>query len=555
MSRTNLLACCAPIVAWGVIVSMPKTTAAAAQTFDYVKIADENTVVPGTSGIPFGTIFPPALDGNTVAFMGMTAGPGDGVYKYQSGSLARVADESTVLPGVLDSAFSFGFAPSLDASDVAFAAETFSGHAIFKQTASGLDPVAVTGVTSIPEGQGTFASFFSSMIPDVSFDNGNVAFRGSGAGGQSGIYVDVSTQQQLLPPGLYRVVDRSSSVPNRPADSFLGLFQHSVRDTTVVFHARLASGGEGIYSAGIVGSGYALVELEFDNSIGTTLGPPSFDGAAYARFLEAPRSGQDIVLKDLTGATVRTVANTLSTNIPEGSGRFTNLEPAQVSFDNGSVAFLGRGSSGQEGIYTEVGGTLVKVVDKGDQLDGKQVRSVILLEEGFSDGNVGFFASLDSGFEGANYVAIQRHVWDAASGLWDTKTNWAFGGLPRNVVPTLITPDNGIVITGPANPASIRSLDIGALTSGVAQLNLRAGGHLTIDETLTVRAAGRIDVGGALVVRGGIVNDGVITGSGQVDGVLQNTAGGQVRTGSGARLLFTANNPNSNAGHMESRGG
>ncbi len=137
MCRTDVARRCVLIAAWIVIIHFSTSPSAAAQTFDFVKIADENTVVPGTSGITFGSLSQSALDGHTVAFMGVTAGPGDGVYKYETGSLTRVADEFTILPGISNNAFFFGFVPSLDASDVAFAAESFTSHGIFKQTASG----------------------------------------------------------------------------------------------------------------------------------------------------------------------------------------------------------------------------------------------------------------------------------------------------------------------------------------------------------------------------------------------------------------------------------
>ncbi|CAN0523241.1 unnamed protein product, partial [Scytosiphon promiscuus] len=58
-----------------------------------------------------------------------------------------------------------------------------------------------------------------------------------------------------------------------------------------------------------------------------------------------------------------------NTMIPGGTGNFTSfLPPVPIGGDD--VAFLGRGSSDQEGIYTSIGGTLAVVADLNTIIPG-----------------------------------------------------------------------------------------------------------------------------------------------------------------------------------------
>ena len=70
------------------------------------------------------------------------------------------------------------------------------------------------------------------------------------------------------------------------------------------------------------------------------------------------------------------------------------------------MAFRGIGSS-PEGIYTNLGGPLMKVINSGDSFDGKTIASFLGLSfssEGLSGNNVAFYATFTNGSKGL-YVA------------------------------------------------------------------------------------------------------------------------------------------------------
>jgi hypothetical protein len=106
-----------------------------------------------------------------------------------------------------------------------------------------------------------------------------------------------------------KIADTDTAVPGGTGN-FTGFFNPSISNGTVTFYGANSSGGRsGIY----IGNG--------------TLG----------------------VVADLTTA------------IPGGTGNFTSFGTAPSIF-NGSVAFFGRGSNGQQGIYADFGMGVERVI-------------------------------------------------------------------------------------------------------------------------------------------------------------------------------------------------
>src|SRR5262249_54583129 len=87
-------------------------------------------------------------------------------------------------------------------------------------------------------------------------------------------------------------------------------------------------------------------------------------------FLGFGSSGQMGYYADL-GAGLRLVADT-NTPIPGGTGNFTGfgffIGP---SLSGENIAFAGLGSSGQAGLYMEIAGVSTKVINNSETLDGK----------------------------------------------------------------------------------------------------------------------------------------------------------------------------------------
>ena len=88
----------------------------------------------------------------------------------------------------------------------------------------------------------------------------------------------------------------------------------------------------------------------------------------------------------------------LTTAIPNGTGTFTNVVGPVLS--GGNVAFLGVGSSGQEGIYLFNGSALSRVADKNTAIPNGTGNFTSFGGPLLSGANVAFFADGSSGQEG-----------------------------------------------------------------------------------------------------------------------------------------------------------
>ena len=363
--------------------------------------------------------------------------------------------------------------------------------------------------TAIPAGTGYFTEF---SVHPPGLDGGNVAFWGTGSGGQTGIYTDIG--------GLGVVADLNTTIP----------------------------GGSGNF---------------------TWFGwRPRLDGGNVA-FQGWGPGDQDGIYTDIGGLGV--IADT-NTAIPAGSGYFTGFE--NPSLDSGNVAFRAYGSGAQTGIYADIKG-LVVVADTNTPIPAGSGYFTGFWSPSFEGGNVAFSERGSGGQEGI-YVAFPVHRWSSgASGSWDDETNWLFSALPRDVVPTTINPVHSVNVVGPSGFTTIRSLALGSQVTGVATLDLTGGGTLTVDQSTVITArgkltgdgiinalggignAGEIDLGTAsLQIAGGtITNSGLISGNGSIDNALVNTTDGELYVGPGQRMKFTGTNGHVNSGQIEVIGG
>ena len=134
-------------------------------------------------------------------------------------------------------------------------------------------------------------------------------------------------------------------------------------------------------------------------------GTPSIGGGEVA-FRGRGSFPQQGVYTDVSGS-LRVVAD-LNTAIPGGTGNFDIF--TNPSIDGGDVAFsgfgFGSGSDFEGGLYVEVGGMLFEVIAAGDTLDGKTVEAVLSGEESLSGDQVAFFAGFTDGTEGVFIATI-----------------------------------------------------------------------------------------------------------------------------------------------------
>jgi hypothetical protein len=93
-----------------------------------------------------------------------------------------------------------------------------------------------------------------------------------------------------------------------------------------------------------------------------------------------------------TTFTFEKIADT-NTPIPGGQGNFTEFPiDFAYSFDAGQVAFIGRGASGQEGVYTGVAGQLTLVADKNTAMPGGPGNFSEFFGPSIDNGRVAFVA-------------------------------------------------------------------------------------------------------------------------------------------------------------------
>ena len=437
-------------LAFGLSLSFPAAGKAEFTTFKFKKIADTNTLIPSGTG-KFTSFSSPLLDNKNVAFGGNGTPQQEppyfptGIYTNVGDSLNVVADTSTPIPGAPIASFvSFGY-PSLDNGNVAFFGYNnpalsggFSANGIYTNVGGSLNVVADTN-TLIPGGTGNFTDFSS-----PSFDNGNIAFSGFGASKQVGTFelyktIPESCLQRgvriqfarprllvcLIPQGgiyinvggsLNVVADTNTPIPGSTGN-FTDFGDISFEQGNVAFRGGISSyfpfsvslppDEFGLYT-NVGGSLSVVADLNTPIPGGsgnfTGFSSPSLDNGNVA-FLGFGSSQAGIYTK--VGGSLNVVAD-LNTPIPGGTGNFTSFidSSSNLSFDNGSVVFVGNGNpdGSQQGIYTTLGGELVKVIAKNDSLDGKIINAVILGSEALSGERIAFSAVFTDGSQGI-YVA------------------------------------------------------------------------------------------------------------------------------------------------------
>lgn len=194
----------------------------------------------------------------------------------------------------------------------------------------------------------------------VSIDGDNVSFSGRSNSGYEGIFVSQSGS-------LSTIADTTTLIPG-------------TGDTFTLFTGLWAEGGN-----------YAILGFDansdpgvyrFDGTLSTVANattnyPGGFGNFGFFDSVSISETGMigfeggsnfsNTGVYTHTGTTLTEVANG-STPIPGGTGNFSGF--ASVRTDGNSVAFVGDGSSGQVGIYSDESGSLDALVDSTDTVPG-----------------------------------------------------------------------------------------------------------------------------------------------------------------------------------------
>jgi hypothetical protein len=247
--------------------------------------------------------------------------------------------------------------------------------------------------TAIPGGTGSFTTFFSPTdlvhppAPCISF--GAVAFFGAGTG-QQGVY--------MVPPGsLISVADLATAIPGGSGTFTSFSPQPSIGPVagcpggcskSVAILGYGEAGQQGIYmippgppckmadvSTAIPGGAGNFVAFSPPSAVSEPPGCPGGCAKTVAA-LAFGESGQQGIYSFSCGATDK-VAD-LATAIPGGTGNFIAFSPKVAIGETPgcpggctkTVAFLGYGESGQQGIYMIPPGPPCKVADKSTAMPG-----------------------------------------------------------------------------------------------------------------------------------------------------------------------------------------
>jgi hypothetical protein len=179
-----------------------------------VPVATTATTVPGGAGTftnfadPMNGPTLPSISGSNVAFVGQGGGR-LGVFASLVTALVPVATNATPVPGGVGNFTSFGAAPVIDGTTVAFYGTDGVRPGVYAWTpGGGLARVADTTLP-VPGGSGTFASFTPNS---VSISGTRVTFRATSSTGQAGIYTGV-------PGALQKVVATGDVIDGRTVTS------------------------------------------------------------------------------------------------------------------------------------------------------------------------------------------------------------------------------------------------------------------------------------------------------------------------------------------------
>ncbi len=359
----------------------------------FTRIVDTDDSIPDGAGT-FSFFAGFAFDGQAVAVRGFDFSGNMGIYTNAGGPITRVADDTTPIPGGTGS-FEFFSGVSIENGIVTFGGGSGGSQRGIYTNANGpsLDVLYDT-TTPTPEGSSTFSSFRF-----VSVDGGSLAFQGISQGISSGgIYTDSSGP-------LETVADLNTDVPDgfSTFNSFRG---PSLSDGEVAF---LGYGffGDGIYKGRgsgdltIVANESTVIPGETDTFAGFGEGAPDIDEGSVA-FRGIDSSGKEGIYVDV-GGSLSVVVDT-TTEIPGGSGNFAAFWSPDLNA--GNIAFLGADASNTWGIYVAIGGVLLDVIDPSDTLDGKSPAILSLSNSGSLRGNrIAFEARFTDGSEGI-YVAV-----------------------------------------------------------------------------------------------------------------------------------------------------
>ncbi len=390
MSRLRRLPVVAAMIITIIALSFgPIQTAIGQVTFEL--IADYDTVEPDGSSTFTSLGQRPVLDGNTIVFSG-----NDGIYADFGAGMTTIVDSGTPIPGGGNFVGTSDHSIGVQGTTVAFdGIDTVSRKGIYLNS-NGIIQTIADEDTAVPNNTGTFEDF---RYP--SLDNGNVAFEAWDDSWDGGIYTNLGGT-------LRAVADESTMIPGT-TEPFNVFSSPIVHGQSVTFTGGTTYGENGEKRLGIHRDTGGVLTTLFDTTTtipdgtGTFTYLPGFDVDGDSIVIQAKGSDNQEGIYLFNGEELITVVDRTTQMLGSSSSGFWGLR-AELTLDNGNVAFTAGHGDFHKGIFALYEGELMEVVGVGDELDGKTIFELHMGRDSLSGTNLAFQATMTDGSE-AIYMA------------------------------------------------------------------------------------------------------------------------------------------------------
>jgi hypothetical protein len=365
----------------------------------YRKVADVSTGIPNgvgnfTSFAEFSSGAPSIANG-AVAFYATGSSGQEGIYLDANGSLQPLVDRNTVYPDGdnFGNYTNINGSISLSAGRVSYFGSGNVGQSGIHTAVVGSSNPLVDTSTPHPNGLGNYGIF-----GNITLDSGQGAFFG-GNNSDTGIY-----RRPVTGGPITTIVERLDIMPGSASDQFFGFGVPELENDNVVF---TGSGGSTLARKGVYRHSAGSLSVLYDTSTPIPGGTGNFANFSSVRLSNGKvlfygeGDTEQGFYTDVSGSLQLVVDR--NTTAP-GGDTFDDDGFVYGSLDTTGIAFWSFLLGGGSGIYTNLSGSLTKVIRTGDTLDGKIVGDLDFSREGLSGEEIAFRAVFADGTSGI-YVA------------------------------------------------------------------------------------------------------------------------------------------------------
>ncbi len=379
----------------GAVVVLWPINLTLAQPWDFNRIVDSDTVIPGsTSSATFQSALAfqyVSVYGDRVAFRGQSKSANDfGIYEWQNSIGRVVANQRTIVPRGTKPFGSFEDVNATSRGVTFYGSAASDNGGIFYEDGTTLGHVA-DRMDNIPDGNGKFVGIefrHHSVGTSTAF-----AGRNDASGQPFGIY---RSDDGVLS----RIADKTMSPPGH-AETFGTMLSWQIDGDATIFTAETASEYRALMRS-VNGQITTLVDTEQTWTDGN-----HFNGLGHIR-----TSGGNTAFRSMTDDfTTRLYKLTdhgidllvdVSMPPPDGSSP-TYGGVVDFAYANDTLLF----EAGNGAMYTDFGGSMSRVIGPGDTLDGKKILNLTFYEHGFDGTTAAFWVV----FEGDSSFHYNRAIY------------------------------------------------------------------------------------------------------------------------------------------------